>query len=141
MLLASRDIAGGIRWVKGDKETAISQKRQKNRKGNLPAAGSAERNSVSSALVPSSQLVANAATHLGMEVYGLRSIHLRRCSMEPVPRHPSHPECRRYLSHLRLYHHPYCRFWTAQKGMINKAAIDEMKDGVVLLNYARRSSR
>ena len=56
MLLASRDVAGVSNGSRVTKKTATSQKRQKNRKRNLPAVRSAERNSVSSALVPSASL-------------------------------------------------------------------------------------
>ena len=55
MLLASRDIAGGIEWVKSDKEDGDIAKTAEKQKKKF-AVRSAERNSVSSALVPSASL-------------------------------------------------------------------------------------
>ena len=50
MLLASRDIVGGVEWVKQEKD---NENWQRNRKNSLPAARSKERNSVSSVWEPS----------------------------------------------------------------------------------------
>ena len=82
------------------------------------------------------QLVANAATHLGMDVYGYdpyisvdaawnlsRSIHHIQ-SVEDIYR-----DCDYITIHVPLLE--------STKKMINKEAIAMMKDGVVLLNFAR----
>ena len=82
------------------------------------------------------QLVANAATHLGMEVYGY----------DPYISVDAAWNLSRDIHHIQNVEDIYrtCDYITihvplmdSTKGMINKAAIDEMKDGVVLLNYAR----
>lgn len=136
MLLASRDIIGGIEWVKanaGDPEIDnLVEKNKKQFAGNeikgkkLGIIG----------LGAIGQLVANAAEGLGMDVYGY----------DP------------YLSVdaawnlSRLAHHVYdikdiyrnCDFITihvplmdATRKMVDKEAISLMKEGVVVLNLAR----
>ena len=102
MLLASRDIAGGIEWVKSDKEDGDIAKTAEKQKKKFAGCEISGKKLGIIGLGAIGQLVANAATHLGMEVYG----YDRRCSMESVPRHSSHPERGRYLPHLRLHHYP-----------------------------------
>ena len=104
MLLASRDIAGGIEWVKSDKEDGDIAKTAEKQKKKFAGCEISGKKLGIIGLGAIGQLVANAATHLGME--RIRSIHFCRCSMEPVPRHSSHPERGRYLPHLRLHHYP-----------------------------------
>ena len=71
MLLASRDIVGGIEWVahEEDKEH-IDKLAEKQKKQFAGCEIMWQRNWVSSVLVRLVAMVANAATHLGMEVYG-----------------------------------------------------------------------
>ncbi len=70
MLLASRDIVGGINWVQENEDRREYCKDAEKQKKHLPAARSRERSLVSSVLVQSESWLPNAVTHLGMEVYG-----------------------------------------------------------------------
>ena len=82
------------------------------------------------------QLVANAATHLGMEVYGY----------DPYISIDAAWNLSRTIKHIKSLDEIYsqCDYITihvplldSTKEMINKEALDKMKDGVVLLNFAR----
>ena len=71
MLLASRDIIGGNKWVEDNKaDENIQQDNGKSRKRILPAMKLKAKNLVLLVLVQLVCLVANAAVALGMEVYG-----------------------------------------------------------------------
>lgn len=81
-------------------------------------------------------LVANAATHLGMEVYGY----------DPYVSVDAAWKLSRNIHHAKSVDELYkeCDYLTVHvpalddtKGMINKDAISLMKDGVVILNFAR----
>lgn len=81
-------------------------------------------------------LVANAATHLGMEVYGY----------DPYVSVDSAWRLSRNIHHAKTVDELYkeCDYITVHvpalddtKGMIDKNAIGLMKDGVVILNFAR----
>ena len=81
-------------------------------------------------------LVANAATHLGMEVYGY----------DPYVSVDSAWRLSRSIHHTKNVDEIYkeCDYITIHvpaledtKGMINKNAISLMKEGVVILNFAR----
>ncbi len=81
-------------------------------------------------------LVANAATHLGMEVYGY----------DPYVSVDSAWRLSRNIHHAKTADEIYkeCDYITIHvpaledtKGMINKDAMGLMKDGVVILNFAR----
>ena len=81
-------------------------------------------------------LVANAAHSLGMEVYGydpFLSVDAAWKLSKGVKHIKDVDDIYRTCDYITI-HVP---LMDSTKGMINKAAIDEMKDGVVLLNYAR----
>lgn len=69
MLLAARDIIGGINWVQEYEEDGDIAKSQKRRRKLLQERSWKEKLGVIG-LGAIGVLVANAATHLGMEVYG-----------------------------------------------------------------------
>ena len=114
----------------------ILQRKQRSRRKNLQAVRSAERNWGSSALGPSASGVANAAVHLGMEVYGYdpfisvdaawslsRSIHhINDVNM-------IYRDCDYITIHVPLM--------DSTREMIGRDEIAQMKEGVVLLNFAR----
>ena len=136
MLLASRDIAGGIEWVKSDKEDGDIAKTAEKQKKKFAGCEISGKKLGIIGLGAIGQLVANAATHLGMEVYGY----------DPYISVDAAWNLSRDIHHIQNVEDIYrtCDYITihvplmdSTKGMINKAAIDEMKDGVVLLNYAR----
>ena len=70
MLLASRDIAGGIEWIKSDKEDGDIAKTAEKQKKKFAGCEISGKKLGIIGLGAIGQLVANAATHLGMEVYG-----------------------------------------------------------------------
>ena len=71
MLLASRDIIGGINWVQENEEDGrYCKSMPKKRKKHLQAVRSKGKKLGVIGLGAIGVLVANAATHLGMEVYG-----------------------------------------------------------------------
>lgn len=140
MLLASRDIVGGIEWLKQEEENEagiqdISKRAEKQKKQFAGCEISGKKLGIIG-LGAIGALVANAAIHLGMEVYGYdpyisidaawnlsRSIrHIR--SVEEI-----YQECDYITIHVPLLENT--------KKMIDSRAIHMMKDGVVLLNFAR----
>lgn len=136
MLLAARDIIGGANWTKSQAEnpdvTAAAEKEKKKFAGTellgkkLGIIG----------LGAIGVKVANAATHLGMDVYGYdpyisvdaawnlsRNIHHIN-DVEDIYR-----QCDYITIHVPLL--------DSTKKMINSDAIAKMKNGVVILNFAR----
>lgn len=136
MLLASRDILGGINWVQENEEDGnIAKDAEKAKKAFAGCEIEGKKLGVIG-LGAIGVLVANAATHLGMEVYGYdpyvsvdsawrlsRSIHHAKTADE------IYKECDYITIHVPAL--------DDTKGMINKDSMSLMKDGVVILNYAR----
>lgn len=136
MLLASRDIVGGIKWCEenaSDENIAKSAEKAKKAFAGTEIAG---KKLGVIGLGAIGVQVANAATHLGMDVYGFdpyisvnaawnlsRSVHHVK-DVEDIYR-----ECDFITIHVPLL--------DSTKGMINKDAIQLMKKGVVILNFAR----
>lgn len=136
LMLASRDIAGGCHWVRENKnDPNIAKTAEKAKKAFAGNEIKGKKLGVIG-LGAIGVLVANAASELGMEVFG----------------------CDPYLSiqnAVRLSHHitivkdndeiyNQCDYITihvpaldSTKGMLNKRAFDQMKDGVKILNFAR----
>lgn len=136
MLLAARDIIGGANWTKGQTEnpdvTAAAEKEKKKFAGTELL----EKKLGIIGLGAIGVKVANAATHLGMDVYGYdpyisvdaawnlsRNIHHIN-DVEDIYR-----QCDYITIHVPLL--------DSTKKMINSDAIAKMKDGVVILNFAR----
>lgn len=136
MLLAARDVNGGINWVKENaSDEAIAKNAEKAKK---QFAGSEIRGKKLGiiGLGAIGVLVANAANHLGMEVYGCdpflsvtNALALSRDIKVVKTREEIYKECDYITVHVPLL--------DDTKGMINKESIAMMKDGVVLLNFAR----
>ena len=136
MLLASRDVVGGIEWVKSAKDDE-----------NIAKAAEKEKKKFAGTEIEGKKLgiiglgaigvkVANAATHLGMEVYGY----------DPYVSVDAAWNLSRSVKHVLNVEEIYeeCDFITIHvpalpttKGMINSDAISLMKDGVIILNFAR----
>lgn len=136
MLLAARDIVGGVNWVQENEEdgdlVSITEKKKKAFAGTelegkkLGVIG----------LGAIGVLVANVAAHLGMEVYGYdpyvsvdaawklsRSIHHAKTADE------LYKECDYLTIHVPALDETI--------GMINKDTISLMKKNMVILNFAR----
>ena len=119
LMLASRDIAGGCHWVRENKDDPnIAKTAEKAKKAFAGNEIKGKKLGVIG-LGAIGVLVANAASELGMEVLG----------------------CDPYLSiqnAVRLSHHiTIVKDNDSTKGMLNKRAFDQMKDGVKILNFAR----
>lgn len=136
MLLASRDIVGGIEWIKESKDEAdIAKLAEKQKKKYAGCEISGKKLGVIG-LGAIGVLVANAATHLGMEVYGYDPyISVNAAwSLSRNVKHISnvediYKECDYITIHVPLLE--------STRGMIGRDAIGLMKEGVVILNFAR----
>ena len=136
MLLAARDIVGGINWVKGyDEDGDIAKVAEKKKKAFAGTELKGKKLGVIG-LGAIGVLVANAATHLGMEVYGYDPFisidaawNLSRTIKHSKSLDEIYSQCDYITIHVPLL--------DSTKKMINKEAFDKMKDGVVLLNFAR----
>ena len=136
MLLASRDIVGGIEWVASQQaEENIGKLAEKQKKKFAGCEISGKKLGIIG-LGAIGVLVANAATHLGMDVMGYdpyisvdaawnlsRTIHHIK-DVEQIYR-----ECDYITIHVPLNENT--------REMIDAKAIGMMKGGVVLLNFAR----
>ena len=136
LLMASRDIVGGIEWVKANKEDAnIAKSAEKAKKAFAGCEIEGKQLGVIG-LGAIGVLVANAAVKLGMEVYGY----------DPYLSVDAAWKLSRQIYHAKTTEEIYkeCDYITihvpaleSTKGMINAEALGLMKDGVIILNYAR----
>ena len=136
LLLASRDIVGGIEWIKESKDEADIAKLAEKQKKNYAGCEISGKKLGVIGLGAIGVLVANAATHLGMEVYGYdpyisvnAAWNLSRNVKHISNVEEIYKECDYITVHVPLL--------DSTKGMIDKNTIDMMKDGVVILNFAR----
>lgn len=136
MLLACRDITGGIDWVKGQQDNADVAKAAEKEKKKFAGTEIMGKKLGIIGLGAIGVKVANAARHLGMEVYGYDP-YLSVDAAWNLSRDVKH-----VLDVTEIYKE--CDFITVHvpaldstKGMINSETIDMMKDGVVILNFAR----
>lgn len=136
MLLASRDVVGGIEWVKENKENADISKAAEKAKKAFAGTEIAGKKLGIIGLGAIGVLVANAANRLGMEVYGC----------DPYLSVDNALNMSRDITLVKTYDEIYseCDFITVHvplldstKGMFNKEAFDKMKDGVIFLNFSR----
>lgn len=136
MLLASRDLIGGNKWVAENKDNAdITKDAEKAKKAFAGQEIKGKKLGVIG-LGAIGQLVANAAIALGMEVYGydpylsvnaawnLSSKVKHIVNVEDIYR-----ECNYITVHVPAL--------DSTKGMINKDAFDVMQDGTIIINCAR----
>jgi len=136
MLLAARDIVGGINWVQEHEEDGdIAKVTEKKKKAFAGTELQGKKLGVIG-LGAIGVLVANAATNLGMDVYGY----------DPYLSVESAWKLSRSIHHANTVDELYkeCDYITIHvpaledtKGMINKNAISLMKKNVVILNFAR----
>ena len=136
MLLGSRDVIGGINWVQTIKGTPDIGKQVE--KGKSKFAGN-EIKGKSLGVIGLGAIggpLANAARKLGMEVYGCDPF----ISIDAAWRLDSH------IIHVKTRDEIYANsdiitlhvpLLDDTKQMINREAIAKMKDGVIILNFAR----
>ncbi len=136
MLLAARDITGGIQWCKENKDDPdIAKSGEKAKKAYAGTEIKGKKLGIIG-LGAIGVLVANAANRLGMDVYGcdpyLSVEHALNMSRD-VTMVKSNDELFAMCDYITV-HVPLL---DSTKGMFNKAAFDKMKDGVVILNFSR----
>ena len=136
MLLAARDIVGGIQWCKDNvSDENIAKTTEKAKKAFAGTEIAGKKLGVIG-LGAIGVKVANAAMSLGMEVYGY----------DPYLSVNAAWSLKRDVKHVEKVEEIYanCDYITihvplldSTKGMINRDALSQMKDGVVILNFAR----
>ena len=136
LLLAARDVVGGIEWCKENKEDAnIAKTVEKAKKAFAGYEIKGKKLGVIGLGAIGAE-VANTAAALGMEVYGYDpyiSINAAWALSRDVKHITSvdtiYQECDYITVHVPLLDNT--------RGMINGQTIGQMKDGVVVLNFAR----
>lgn len=138
LLLASRDIVGGIDWVKDNKDNPNLLKAVEKAKKQFAGHEIKGKKLGVIGLGAIGVLVANIGIRLGMEVYGYDP-YISLDHAWNVSRHIVHvnniEEIYNQCDYITL-HVPATDNTT---GMINKESIETMNDGVVILNYARNT--
>lgn len=136
MLLAARDVVGGIEWVKANADKEDVAKLAEKEKKHFAGTEIMGKNLGVIGLGAIGGKVANAAVNLGMTVYGY----------DPYVSVDAAWSLDRSVKHVTDLNEIYtnCDYITihvpalpSTKGMINEEAIAKMKDGVVILNFAR----
>ena len=136
LFLASRDIVGGIEWCKANAEDDnITKDTEKSKKAFAGCEIKGKKLGVIGLGAIGAE-VANAATHLGMEVYGYDP-YISINAAWRLSRNVKHitnadiifQECDYITIHVPLM--------DSTRGMINKEKLAIMKDGVVILNFSR----
>ena len=136
MLLAARDVSGGIEWVKDNADNADIAKVAEKEKKNFAGTEISGKKLGIIGLGAIGVRVANAAKHMGMEVYGY----------DPYISVDAAWSLSRDIKHVRNLDDIYeeCDYITihvplmdSTKNTINEEAISKMKDGVIILNFAR----
>ncbi len=136
MLLASRNVVGGIEWVQTIKDEADIAKLIEKGKSNYAGTEIAGKKLGVIGLGAIGVLVANAAVGLGMEVYGCdpyisveNAWKLSRSVKAVKTREEIFKKCDIITVHVPLI--------DDTKNMINAETLKMMKNGVIILNFAR----
>ena len=136
MLLAARDVVGGIEWVKSAKDDENIAKAAEKEKKHFAGTEISGKKLGVIGLGAIGVKVANAAVHLGMEVYGYdpyvsvnAAWNLSRDVKHVFNVDDIYAQCDYITIHVPLL--------DSTRGMIDKEAMSKMTDGVVILNFAR----
>ena len=136
LLLASRDIIGGVNWVQSERQNEDIAKMAEKEKKKFAGCELKVKKLGIIGLGAIGVLVANAAVNLDMEVYGY----------DPYISVDAAWKLSRNIKHINDVKEIYreCDYITihvplmdSTRKMIGAESIDMMKDGVVLLNFAR----
>lgn len=136
MLYAARDIVGGIEWCVNNKDDANIAKTAEKEKKNFAGTEIMGKKLGVIGLGAIGVLVANAAAHLGMEVYGYDpyiSVNAAWSLSRNVKHITNIEDIYRECDYITL-HVPALE---TTKKMINDKAISMMKPTAVVLNFAR----
>ncbi len=136
MLLAARDIVGGVNWVDAQSENPDVQKQAEKEKKRFAGSELRGKKLGIIGLGAIGVQVANAATHLCMEVYGYDPFisvdaawNLSRTIHHVTDVEKIYEQCDYITIHVPLT--------DSTRGMIDQAAISKMKPNAVILNFAR----
>ena len=136
MLLAARDVVGGIEWTRSIKDSDTIAKDVEKGKKNFAGGEIKGKKLGVIGLGAIGAEVANAAASLGLEVFGYDPFisvnaawRLSRKIKPITDINEIFRECDYITLHVPLT--------DDNKGMIGKNSIPQMKDGVVILNFAR----
>lgn len=142
LMLASRDIIGGVNWVQSIKNEPGVAKLVEKGKNNFAGKEVKGKKLGVIGLGAIGVLVANVATHLDMTVYGYdpfisveKAWSLSRNVIPVKSRDDIFRECDYITLHAPLIKDDDPNNNTME--MINKEVIEKMKDGVIILNFAR----
>lgn len=136
MLLAARDVTGGIAWSKENRTDPDIAKTTEKAKKAFAGHELYGKTLGIIGLGAIGALVANAAISLGMKVYGYDPYLSVESAwhLSPSINHAESVDDLYTVSDYVTIHVPAT---ASTKGMINAAAIAKMKNGAVLLNFAR----
>ncbi len=136
MLLGSRDVIGGVQWVKSIKDEGDVAKKVEKGKSQFAGTELMGKKLGVIGLGAIGGILANAAISLGMEVYGYDPFisinaawHLDSSIVPAQSREEIYEKCDIISLHVPLL--------DDTKHMINEKTLAMMKDGVILLNFAR----
>lgn len=136
MLLAARDIRGGMNWVSENKDDEAINKTMEKAKAKFAGTELKGKKLGVIGLGAIGVIIANAATHLGMDVMGCdpflsvaNALNLSHNVKIVKSNSEIFAECDYITVHVPLLDNT--------KGMFNKASLSMMKDGVVILNFSR----
>ena len=136
MLLGCRDIVGGINWVQSIKDQGDVAKKVEKGKSKFAGHEISQKRLGVIGLGAIGGPLANAARKLGMEVYGCdpyisidAAWHLDSHIIRVKSREEIYANCDIISLHVPLVEDT--------KKMIDEAAISQMRDGVIILNFAR----
>ncbi len=136
MLLASRDVVGGINWVLSAKDDENIAKAAEKEKKRFAGTEVQDKKLGIIGLGAIGVKVANVAKHMGMEVYGYdpyvsvdAAWNLSRDVKHVLNVEDIYENCDIITIHVPLL--------DSTREMIDKEAISKMKDGVIILNFAR----
>ena len=136
MFLASRDIIGGANWVQSERMNEDIAKLTEKEKKRFAGHELYGKKLGVIGLGAIGVQVANTAIHLGMDVYGYDpyiSVKAAWSLSKPIHHSKSVEEIYKQCDFITI-HVPLL---DSTKGMIDKKAITMMKDGVVVMNFAR----
>lgn len=136
MLLAARDVVGGIEWVKANADAATVDKDAEKAKKDFAGTEIFGKKLGVIGLGAIGVKVANAAEDLGMEVLGYdpflsveAALKLTRKVNRVLNVDEIYENCDYITIHVPLM--------DSTKGFINAESIEKMKKGVIILNFAR----
>ncbi len=136
MLLASRDIVGGIEWLENQEATEDLQKRAEKQKKKFAGCEIKGRTLGIIGLGAIGVMVANAAASLGMNVIGYDPYVSLNAAFH-LSRKIKYVEDLNELFSVSDYITVHVPLNDGTRNIVNAESFAKMKDGVVILNFAR----